>query len=116
VKDLRQEPWWTAADVAELDMLVHELVGDVFEHRESCPHCMAGLRCAWIQAAIERVAEWRDRRILRSKALWLRREQNRLDAGQRLTIERLTALLALTAAEERGGVSDDRSPAPAVAG
>ncbi|MBA2642809.1 MAG: hypothetical protein H0U82_07785 [Actinobacteria bacterium] len=34
--------WWTAADGAELDVLVHELARSYFEHRERCPACRPG--------------------------------------------------------------------------
>jgi hypothetical protein len=33
---------WTPADAAELDVLVHALVVDFFEHRERCAACAPG--------------------------------------------------------------------------
>jgi hypothetical protein len=82
VKDLRSMPWWTPADAAELDLLVHELVDDVYEHRQDCERCAAGHPpCPWVNAAIKRVAEWREDRMLRSRAAWLRAGQDRLEAG-----------------------------------
>jgi hypothetical protein len=83
VKDLREQPWWTLADRAELDVLAHEFVSDLFEHRESCPVCAAGVPpCPWVRAAIERLTEWRDDRMLRSQAAWLRAQHDdQLEAG-----------------------------------
>ena len=31
--------WWTAADAAELDVLLHELAAGYHEHRERCEAC-----------------------------------------------------------------------------
>jgi hypothetical protein len=79
VKDVRSMAW-TEADGAELDLVVHEMVDDVFEHRQGCETCAAGYPpCPWVRAAVERVIEWRDDRVLRSKAAWLRARQDRLD-------------------------------------
>jgi hypothetical protein len=79
VNDLRSMPWWTPADRAELDLLVHELVDEVYEHRQNCDRCPAP--CPWVNAAIERVTDWRRDRMLRSRAAWLRAGQDRLEAG-----------------------------------
>lgn len=77
--------WWTAADEAELQVLVHELVRVLWLHRDGCPDCRVdgALRfCGQARAAIEAALEWRDDRILRSKAAWLRaRQQAREDLG-----------------------------------
>jgi hypothetical protein len=35
--------FWTDADAAELDVLVHALVFDYFEHRKHCAACKPGL-------------------------------------------------------------------------
>jgi hypothetical protein len=73
VRNLAPSPWWTAADAAELDVLVHELVRVGFLHREACSCCRAGYPpCPRLGEAIETVIEWRDGRVLRSKAEWLR--------------------------------------------
>jgi hypothetical protein len=79
--DLRTKPWWTAADGAELDVRVHELVEYAFRHREAdCRACAAGYPPRpHVGAAIERVLAWRDERILRSRAAWLRAEQDQRD-------------------------------------
>jgi hypothetical protein len=80
VKDLRLMPWWTAADRAELNALTHELTEQVFSHREQCSVCAAGFPpCPAVQAAIGRVIQWRQARILLSQAVWLRARQDRLD-------------------------------------
>lgn len=82
--DLRSMPWWTAADAADLDVLVHELITDVFAHREGCETCAArDHRCRVVSAAIQRVLDWREDQILRSRAAWLRAHQDRLEAGGR---------------------------------
>jgi hypothetical protein len=83
--DLRAQPFWTLADDAELNLFIHELVEDVHEHRQAgCPVCMAAYPpCPFVRAAVERVVEWRDDRVLRSRASWLRADQNRLEAGAR---------------------------------
>jgi hypothetical protein len=79
--NLREQPWWTAADAAELDVLVHELVAAVEQHRETgCRTCAAGYPpCPGVQAAITVAIEWRETRILRSRARWERSRQDRLD-------------------------------------
>jgi hypothetical protein len=82
---LNAQPYWTEADAAELDVLVHEVVRVAMIHRERCLTCRRerGIHdCAGMTAAIEAVIEWRDGRILRSKAAWLRaRERARSDLG-----------------------------------
>lgn len=81
MSDLRAQPWWTAADAAELDVLVRELVDEVFEHRPTCATCTAGYPpCPQVRAAVDAVVEWLDTRVGRSRAAWLRGRQNRLDA------------------------------------
>jgi hypothetical protein len=81
VSDLREQPWWTPADRAELDVLVYELVDEVHEHRQAgCTACWWGYpSCPFVRAAVERVLEWRDERMLRSRAAWLRVHQDRRD-------------------------------------
>lgn len=65
--------WWTPADVAELDLLTDALVDAVFAHRERCSTCRAGGPwCASLRAAFEALLAWRRRRILHSRANWLR--------------------------------------------
>ncbi len=70
----------TPADLAELDVLVWELVTGYFEHRQKCRACAAsrqpgGLPCAHLQAAIREVVDWREGRMLLSTAQALRAEQ-----------------------------------------
>jgi len=76
---LSDMPWWTAADAAELDLLIRELVDALDRHRERCAECGAGeLTCRKAGAAIEAVVEWRDKRELASRAAMLRaREEAR---------------------------------------
>jgi hypothetical protein len=83
VKHLHDQPWWTPADEAELDAFAQVLVDSVYEHRAAgCEVCAAGYPpCPVMTDAIERVVEWRDRRIRLSRAAWLRaREEERDEA------------------------------------
>ena len=79
MSDLRAQPWWTPADAAELDVQTRALVDEVFDHREEgCDVCAAGYPpCPHVGTAIEKVETWRDVRVLRSKAVWLRLRQDR---------------------------------------
>lgn len=75
---------WTAADAAEQDVLIDELVICYFEHLETCDKCQArrvrrGEPCPRLQTAIEIVLDWRRRRELLSRAEELRFEQARLN-------------------------------------
>lgn len=70
---MNARPWWTEADAAELDVLVHEFVRVAFLHRNRCTECQkGGPWCERLRDAFEAVTEWRDYRDLRSKAEWLR--------------------------------------------
>jgi hypothetical protein len=72
-----RSPWWTAADAAELDVLVHELVSRYFEHRPRCASCAAGdPPCPHLREAIEAVVDWREARALLSRAEYLRVERS----------------------------------------
>jgi hypothetical protein len=81
VKDLRDQPWWTPADQAELEVFAYKLVDGVYEHRAAgCEVCAAGYPpCPVVTEATERVVEWRERRIMLSRATWLRARQDELD-------------------------------------
>jgi hypothetical protein len=82
MSDLSSRPWWTPADDAELDLRARELVDEVFAHRERCALCATGYPpCPHVTAAIEAVVDWRELRILRSLAAWLRAGQDRLEEG-----------------------------------
>ena len=70
----------TAADEAELDCLVWELVTGYHEHRRRCRSCAAsrqlgGLPCPHLQAAIGAVVDWREARALLSTAQALRLDE-----------------------------------------
>jgi hypothetical protein len=71
---------WTPADQAEIDVLVWALVTDYSEHRQRCRACQpdppprAPYPCPHLQAAIREVCDWREARILLSRAEALRRE------------------------------------------
>jgi hypothetical protein len=75
---------WTAADAAELDVLVHELVRVAFIHRDRCDACQHGQTCDAMRDAIEAVIEWRDARRLRSRAEYLRSGQDLADFARRI--------------------------------
>ena len=65
--------FWTDADQAELDVLLHALVVDFFEHRKRCGICLAGHEaCPHLKAAIAVVLDWREARVLLSRAQALR--------------------------------------------
>jgi hypothetical protein len=71
--------YWTAADAAELDVLLRALAYGSAEHRRQCQRCTrrgesGSLPCPHLQAAIAEVVEWRDARLLLSRAEALRRE------------------------------------------
>lgn len=65
---------WTAADQAELDVLLWELIDGYFDHRATCEPCQARANCPRWHDAIDVVLGWRHRRQLLSRA-----EQLRLD-------------------------------------
>jgi hypothetical protein len=77
-------PWWTEADQAELNILIHAFVDAEGQHRERCETCsVGGPWCTSLREAFEAVLEWRTGRHLRSKAAWLRaREQARQDLAE----------------------------------
>lgn len=80
LSDLSSQPWWTDADAAELDLLARELVRSAFLHREKCSTCRAGDRwCPVMDEALGHVLDWREGRILQSKAAFLRLCQARLE-------------------------------------
>jgi len=74
---------WTRADAAELDVLLHELVGAYFDHRDRCEHCIAwrtrlagSTPCPYLGSAIGIVLDWRAKRQLLTTAEELRLERN----------------------------------------
>jgi hypothetical protein len=82
--------YWTTADAAELDVLVHDLVDTIAVHHDRCAECAQGLGwCGPLREAAEQVIAWRDWRILQTRARTLRVEQlahewlDRVKAGNR---------------------------------
>lgn len=64
--------WWTAADAAELDVLVFRLVEAAWAHRK-CIRCRElGTWCPPMREAAEAVFNWRRARRLLSRAEYLR--------------------------------------------
>jgi hypothetical protein len=75
--------FWTAADDAELDVLLSALVTDYDEHRKFCRACRpdpdsdAPNPCPSLMRAIAEVVNWRDARLLRTRAEVLRAQLER---------------------------------------
>lgn len=68
---LSRKAWWTAADQAELDVLVDAFVGAVFDYRR-CSVCAAGGPwCDAVRDCFHIVIDWRNTRARRSEAAWL---------------------------------------------
>lgn len=80
---LREQPWWTPADQAELELLTYELVEAAHSHAERMPSCCNGdlLYCPEWGAVIGAVLDWRAHRVRHSLAAWLRRAQDWKDAA-----------------------------------
>jgi hypothetical protein len=73
-------PYWTAADDAELMVLVHELVDGICEHNEKCSVCSRGEAwCTGVREAFDVVLDWIERRRAASFAAGVRAMQNDLD-------------------------------------
>ena len=65
--------YWTAADAAELDVLIFEFVRVHEIHVPRCETCrQGGPWCPRLLASFEAVLEWKQARTLRSKADFLR--------------------------------------------
>jgi len=95
--------WWTDADQAELDLLIHEFARAAALHHERCSSCReAGRWCSALSDACEALLEWREGRLLRSRAEYLRSGQDLVDFGRRLgyTPEQVRELQAKWQAEE----------------
>lgn len=69
--DLRRQPWWSEADEAEFNVLIHAFVDAGLAHHKNC--CgTTGPWCPPLREAFDAVVDWRTSRVLRSKAAWLR--------------------------------------------
>jgi hypothetical protein len=72
--------WFSAADLAEIDLVSKLLSNAIFEHKERCQECReAGRYCTPIVEAIEAAVDWAEIRMLTSKAAALRAMQSRAD-------------------------------------
>jgi hypothetical protein len=70
-------PWLTAADLAEIDVVAKALVNCIFEHKERCAACReTGHGCNAVVRAIEAAVDWAELRTMTSKATTLRAMQN----------------------------------------
>jgi hypothetical protein len=69
-------PYWTAADQAELDVLVCAFVDAAWTHGERCVTCKTGGWCEPLREGLDLVLEWRRRRLLHSEAAYLRAAQD----------------------------------------
>jgi hypothetical protein len=73
--------FWTDADDAELRLLCFWFAKGHYVHREHCATCaLGGPYCRAMREALEAILEWRQGRILRNKAAWLR-ERERMSAA-----------------------------------
>lgn len=64
--------WWTDADAAELDAIIHALVRAGWAHQE-CARCRElGTWCPPMREAAEAALDWRRARALLSRAEFLR--------------------------------------------
>lgn len=63
---------WTAADQAELDVLLWALVDSYHTHRPRCHACASPEPCPHVQAAVREVCDWHHARTLLSRAEHLR--------------------------------------------
>jgi len=69
------QQWWTEADRAELDLVCWELVKAMEAHEANCFECLANpYGCDTVRDLLDAVIEWRDRRLLLTKAQTLRAE------------------------------------------
>lgn len=91
-----RRPWWTEADQAELDCLLHELVVGIFTHRERCARCIAhrnreqgSLPCPHVGKAIAVVVDWHQARDLRSYARWVRLQRELFELEQDVVVHKL---------------------------
>lgn len=67
---------WTAADAAELDLLIFEFVHALRVHQERCSICSSGPSCSPIREAYEAVVYGRKRLELCSLAARLRAHED----------------------------------------
>lgn len=71
-RPLTQQPYWTPADQAELQLLTHDAVDAVWKHPQ-----LAG-------TVLGILLDWRRRRILKSQACWLRLTQELEDVRRQI--------------------------------
>lgn len=77
---ISQAPWWTAADQAELDVLIAYFVELAWAHRV-CRACHErGTMCGQLEAIWDEIEDWLKRRSLLSKAEYLRSIQCHADS------------------------------------
>jgi hypothetical protein len=87
---------------AELDLITYEFVNAIADHRPGCEACQSGRSCPKVVAAIAAVVDWRQRRMLLTRAEHLRGEQDLADLACRFGVTRdeLAAMRARWRAEE----------------
>jgi hypothetical protein len=82
VHRLPSAEWFSAADLAELDVLVDGLIRGVSEHRERCSACAgagSAVFCPAVDKTIRIFLDWQRQRALFTRATHLRAIQNELD-------------------------------------
>jgi len=98
-------PYWSLADDAELDVLLHAFVQVRDRHLPTCAVCRErGPWCQRLRDSFDAVLEWREGRELRSKATYLRLRE--------LERERLPGRVRIVF-DERGDVSEYEIAPPA---
>lgn len=96
----RPLPYWTAADQAEQDIRLHRMVDFLHDHAHECRWCDNASNCICTnhgkptthtcdpcQEQIQGFLDWREERLLQSRAVWYRRVQDAADDddhGERL--------------------------------
>lgn len=76
--DRRFDGTWTAADEAELALVLDELVRGWFTHRDGCKQ----RPCPHLSEAVADMLDWRRRRVLMTRAAHLRARQDIRDWTQ----------------------------------
>jgi hypothetical protein len=67
-----RNPWFTEADLAEVDVLALALVDMIESHRCFCNECREAGSCGQRVELVEEAIAWTERRAPTSKALTLR--------------------------------------------
>ena len=74
-------PGWTAADEAELGVLVHAWIDEAYDHwdAQTCRACAAGMTCDGLERGFNIIHDWYQARCRMSLAAYLRAHQRELE-------------------------------------